>query len=156
MLRECVTGFVGLLVVVGVLAADCPCPEGTWYSLTPMPSRRQEISTAVLGGEIFVIAGFDADGNSTTTVEVYNPQTDSWRSAAPLPIANNHNAAAVAAGTLYAFGGVSNRVFAYDPENDAWSDVAPMHYQHGNTPAVAVIDDRIYVAGGTGPGMLQN
>src|SRR5262249_61506686 len=87
-------------------------------------------------------------GTSTDPVEVYNPATDPWRRAAPLPIATNHNAAAVAAGTLYAFGGTSNRAFAYHPAQDTWTEVASMRYEHGNTPAVAVIADRIYVAGG--------
>src|SRR5713101_8467655 len=115
--------------------------DGVWVSLSSMPSRRQEISTAVLNGEIYVIAGYNQSGASTNTVEVYNPGTDTWRRAAPLPIATNHNAAAVAAGILYAFGGTSNRTFAYDPKNDAWLEVSPMRYQHGNTPAVTVIDD---------------
>ena len=30
-----------------------------------------------------------------------------------------------------------------------------MNFQHGNTAAVAVIDGRVYVAGGDGPGMNQ-
>jgi N-acetylneuraminic acid mutarotase len=155
MWRKSVCGVIALLATAGTLAADCPCPDGTWYTLAAMPFKRQEISTAVLNGEIYVIAGYDEAGQSTSTVQVYDPASDSWRLAADLPIANNHNAAAVAAGTLYAFGGESNRVFAYDPDQDAWFDVAPMKYQHGNTPAVAVIDDYIYVAGGTGPGMTQ-
>ncbi len=131
------------------------CDGGTWYTLQSMPSKRQELSTAVLNGEVYAIAGYDSFGNSTTTVEVYNPDTDSWRNAAALPIANNHNAAAVAGGTLYVFGGLSESVFAYNPDKDSWSPVASMHYRHGNTPAVAVIDGKIYVAGGNGPGMMQ-
>jgi N-acetylneuraminic acid mutarotase len=136
--------------------ADGECPGGTWTTLAPMPSRRQELSTAAYNGEIFTIAGYNELGQSTSTVEVYSPDTKSWRTAASLPIATNHNAAAVAAGTLYAFGGTSNRVFAYDPKNDAWNEVSPMHFQHGNTPAVAVVNDLIYVAGGNGPGMTGN
>ena len=111
---------------------------------------RQELSTAVLDGKIFVIAGFDSSGTSTNTVEVYDPETDTWTSAAPLPIATNHNAAAVAAGKLYAFGGTSKRAFVYHPDQNSWSDVAPTNYMHSDTPAVAVIDDLIYVAGGSG------
>src|SRR5207248_800512 len=57
---------------------------------------------------------------------------------------------------LFAFGGLSNRVFAYDPARDAWVDVAPSRFRHGDTPAVGVLDDRIYVAGGTGAGMIGN
>ena len=143
---------IGNLPALGIQAAS----GGEWSTLAPMPTARQEISTAVLNGKVFVIAGFNSAGNSTNTVEVYDPLTNTWSSAAPLPIITNHNAAAVAAGTLYAFGGTSNRVFAYDPRRNTWSDVAPMRYMHGNTPAVAVIKDLIYVAGGTGPGMNGN
>ncbi len=128
---------------------------GTWQTLAPMPSARQELSSAVLNGKIYVIAGFDSAGASTTTVEVYNPATNTWASVQPIPIANNHNNAAVAAGKLYTFGGVSNAAFVYDPALNIWSPVASMNFQHGGTAAVGVIDDKIYVAGGNGGGMQQ-
>src|SRR4029453_11501676 len=79
--------------------------NGAWVSLAPMPLARQEISSAVLDGKIYVIAGFTSSGTSTSDVQVYDPVTDTWSRAAPLPVATNHNAAAVAAGKLYAFGG---------------------------------------------------
>jgi N-acetylneuraminic acid mutarotase len=129
---------------------------GTWLSLAPMPLARQELACAVLDGKVYVIAGFTGSGTSTSDVQVYDPATDTWGSAAPLPIATNHNAAAVAAGKLYAFGGTSNHVFLYSPPQNTWSEVAAMRFMHGNTPAVAVIDNRIYVAGGTGEGMTGN
>ncbi|HEV8159155.1 MAG TPA: hypothetical protein VGP58_09000, partial [Pyrinomonadaceae bacterium] len=40
---------------------------GAWRTLAPMPSARQEISTAVLNGKIYVIAGFTSTGASTNT-----------------------------------------------------------------------------------------
>jgi N-acetylneuraminic acid mutarotase len=129
---------------------------GTWRSLSAMPAPRQELATAVLNGKIFVIAGFDGAGQPTDSVFIYDPSTDRWSSGAPLPIENHHPGAAVARGTLFAFGGLSNRTFAYDPAPDAWKDVAPARFRHGDTPAVAVLDDRIYVAGGTGAGMIGN
>ncbi len=91
---------------------------GAWRTLEPMPSARQEISTAVLNGKIYVIAGFTSTGASTNTVEVYDPTTNSWTSAAPIPILTNHNNAAVAAGKLYTFGGTSNRTFLYNPQTN--------------------------------------
>jgi N-acetylneuraminic acid mutarotase len=123
---------------------------GSWQTLAPMPSARQEISTAVLSGKVYVIAGYDANAASTSTVQVYNPNTNTWAPAQPIPIPNNHNNAAVAAGRLYTFGGLSNRAFVYDPAGDSWTDVAPMNVAHGNTAAVGVFNDKIYVAGGTG------
>ena len=118
-----------------------------------MPAARQEIATAALNGLIYVIGGFDSAGQSTSSVFVYNPQSNSWSTAASLPIVNNHGAAAVANGQLFAFGGVSNRAFVYT--GNSWSEVASMNFQHGNTAAVAVINNKIYVAGGTGPGATQ-
>jgi N-acetylneuraminic acid mutarotase len=137
------------------MASSGHAGAGEWQTLAPMPSARQEISTAVLNGKIYVIAGFDSGGASTNTVEVYNPATNNWASAQPIPIANNHNNAAVAAGKLYTFGGVSNAAFVYDPALNIWSPVASMNFQHGGTAAVGVINDKIYVAGGAGGGMQQ-
>src|SRR5262245_31471632 len=144
------------LCAVVVRAALQTGDRGAFTTLAPVPSVRQEISTAVLNGRIFVIAGFNSSGGNTNTVEVYDPQTNTWSPAAALPIATNHNAAAVAAGKLYAFGGTSNRAFVYNPQTNSWSDVAPMRFQHANTPAVGVINDKIYVAGGNGPNMNQS
>ncbi len=147
----------GLLIsLLLAVASDAQAGGGQWQTLAPMPSARQEISTGVLNGKIYVIAGFDSGGASTSTVEVYNPATNSWASAQPIPIANNHNNAAVAAGKLYTFGGVSNAAFVYDPALNTWSPVASMNFQHGGTAAVGVINDKIYVAGGSGGGMQQH
>ncbi|MFN2476536.1 MAG: Kelch repeat-containing protein [Chthoniobacterales bacterium] len=121
---------------------------GSWRSLAPLPTARQELATAVLNGKIYVIGGYDENRRSTTTVDDYNPATDRWASAQPIPFANNHNGAAVAAGKLYAFGGISRSTFVYDPINDSWSPVATMLFGHSNTAAVGVINDKIYVAGG--------
>ena len=92
-----------LPVVVGGQTAG-----GTWQTLAPMPAARQELASAVLNGKIYVLAGYDENGNSTDSVFVYDPATNTWASAHPLPGLNNHNSAAVAAGKLYSFGGRSN------------------------------------------------
>ena len=123
---------------------------GAWKTLAPMPSARQEISTAVFNGRVYVIAGFTSSGASTSTVEVYEPANNTWSTAGSIPILNNHNNAAVAAGALYTFGGVSNFSYRYNPQTDTWSPVAPSHFQHGGTAAVGVINNKIYVAGGSG------
>ena len=69
-----------------------------------MPVKRQEIATAVLDGKVYVLGGYDEMRRSTATVEVYNPTTDTWAFARPLPVTVNHNATAVVAGRLYSFG----------------------------------------------------
>jgi uncharacterized protein (TIGR03437 family) len=116
---------------------------------------RQEVSTSVLGSRVYVIGGFFSNGASSNLVEIYDSSTNTWLSAAPLPIETNHNAAATVGNRIFAFGGTSNRCFAYNPDLNQWSEVASMNFRHGNTPAVAVIEGKIYVAGGDGPGMNQ-
>ena len=125
---------------------------GEWKVLPDMPTARQELATAVLNGKIYTIGGFDGAVRATRTVEVFNPATNTWATAADNPVANQHNAAAVAAGKLYSFGGISKSTAVYDPINNSWSLVAPTFYGHPGTAAVGVIDDKIYVAGGSAAG----
>ena len=38
---------------------------GTWQLGAPMPVARQELATGALNGKMYVIGGYDADGNAT-------------------------------------------------------------------------------------------
>jgi len=136
-----------LLSSVLVRASDAQTGGGQWVSLAPMPSERQEVAAALFNGKIYVIAGYDGARVPTNTVDVYNPPTNSWATVQPIPIANDHNSAAVAAGKLYSFGGTRTETFVYDPVNNSWSEVASSLSAH-RYPAVGVINDKIYVAGG--------
>ncbi len=79
----------GLIISLLLAAAsDGQTVGGTWQQLASMPTARQELASAVLNGKIYVIGGLNADGISTNTVEVYNPATNTWTSAQPLPLAN--------------------------------------------------------------------
>ncbi|MEO7165629.1 MAG: kelch repeat-containing protein [Spartobacteria bacterium] len=115
----------------------------TWQTLQPLPEARAEMATAALNGKVYVLGGFDNKGFPTATVEVYDPTNDSWSFAQPLPDPVDHNAAAVAAGRLYTANGL-----VYDEAHDAWTPVAAPKYSHGRTPAVGVLNDKIYLAGG--------
>ena len=99
--------FIGItgIIAASLLPALGQATSAGWSTLAPLPTARQEISVSVLDGKVFVIAGYDANGQSTATVEVYDPRSNAWQKAAPLPIATNHNAAATVNGRLYAFGG---------------------------------------------------
>ena len=136
-MRKAAIAFIG---ISGIIAASLLPALGqaisTWSTLAPLPTARQEIAVAVLDGKVFVIAGYDANGQSTATVEVYDPRSNAWQKAASLPIATNHNDAATVNGRLYAFGGTSPRAFVYAADRDAWTEVASMRHPHGGTPAV--------------------
>src|SRR4030095_9122000 len=95
--------FIGITGIIAgsLLPALGQATSARWSTLAPLPTARQEISVSVLDGKVFVIAGYDANGQSTATVEVYDPRSNAWQKAAPLPIATNHNAAATVNGRLY-------------------------------------------------------
>lgn len=134
--------------------ATAPQTGGVWKTFADMNSERQEVASAVLNGKIYVLGGLEMDAQdsnvprATRYVEAYNPATDTWAYVQDLPSANHHNAAAVAGGKLYAFGGVGKATFVYDPVNNSWTRVADTKFSHANTAAVGVINDKIYVAGG--------
>src|SRR5262245_65966581 len=90
-----------------VTPAAPPAGAG-WSSRAPMNEARQEVGVAELGGRLYVVGGFRADGSHTATVEVYDPATNLWSFAAPMPIALDHCAAVAAGGRIYVFGGASD------------------------------------------------
>ena len=126
-----------------------------------MPTPRKEISnaTVTLNGEIYVLGGVEQSGSVSNVVDVYNPVTDSWRSAAPLPLAVWRSSAAVANGRIYIIGGYqfqstrsfpfnpTNRVFEYNPDDNSWAEKAPMSAARGSLSSINM-DGEIHVLGG--------
>ena len=147
--------FVSILLVLSFEAATAlaQCPAGRWESLAPMIEPRQELAAAELGGVIFTVGGLVG---SATANEVYDPFNDSWSIEADFPVATDHSWAVALGSRLYVGGGSSNRVFSYDPAFDRWNEVASSAFVHGGTPAAAVLNGRILVAGGSGGGMVGN
>ena len=87
---------------------------------------------ATLGGKIYAVGGVDDDGNLLSSVEAFDPQTNSWAAVAPMSTARSCFSFAVVSGKLYAVGGEDAdyttvaSVGAYDPQHDRWEAVAPM------------------------------
>jgi N-acetylneuraminic acid mutarotase len=149
--QECVAGmrplFAGAIISFVVAAGTANGQSnGSWQNRAPLPTARQELATAAFNGKIYVMGGYDIHLDSTAIVEVYDPGTDTWSTIHPLPSATNHNAAAVAGGKLYSINGAL--VHYYDPASDSWIQVAHTLSGHYGTPAVGIIDEKIYIAGG--------
>jgi N-acetylneuraminic acid mutarotase len=140
-----------LVLESGAVLAQCPA--GNWATLSPMNEPRQELAAAELDGKIYAVGGL---GGRPDANEIYDLVTDRWSLGADLPAGTDHAWAVSLGGRLYVGGGTSNRVFSYDPSSDTWTEVASSTFVHGGTPAAAVIDGRIFVAGGAGGGMAGN
>jgi N-acetylneuraminic acid mutarotase len=107
----------------------------TWTRGTDMPTRRLLQATATWNGEIYVFGGITSvpswQGQILDTTEVYDPQTDTWRTVAPMPLRVWEQSAEVIDGKIYVLGGASGtnavRILqVYDPQTDTWANGTPL------------------------------
>lgn len=127
--------------------------EGT---AAAMPFPRGEHGVAALNDEVYVLGGFTP--SVTASVQVYSPETDSWRDAADFPVVFHHPNVASLNGQLYVLGfhagngqrAGDGRSFVYDPLTDAWSPLTsmPLGTERGAS-CVTTFEGKIYVFGGT-------
>jgi hypothetical protein len=65
-------------------------PSGIWVTKAPMPTARARFGlVAARNGKIYALGGSEgqtAAGEHLTTVEEYDPTTNSWATKAPMPI----------------------------------------------------------------------
>ncbi len=130
---------------------------GTWEEVAPIATGpRQEVGVAVIGDEMYVVGGANEALQFQASVEVYHPQSDTWRSAQPLPLRMHHANVAAWNDKLYVLGFLTDRSFTphgrsfvYDPQTDTWDEISPLpNGTERGASAVGVIEDKIYVAGG--------
>jgi N-acetylneuraminic acid mutarotase len=142
---------VGLLSLSSISLAQEP-----WTTKTDMPTARAGFSASVVDGKIYAIGGatiVNLVGPYLSTVEMYDPATDTWTAKAPMSTGRIYHYSAVVNGIIYVFGGDSGNdtigtVEAYDPASDSWTNKSNMSSARGAHRAVAV-NGKIYVIGGT-------
>lgn len=130
-------------------------PPGRWVSRAPLPLPRSEMAWATSwAGKLHVIGGYAEGRTDKPYHHVYDPGTDAWVEAAPIPRGANHVGVVADAGRIYAIGGFSeqnraadNLAFIYLVAEDRWERIAPMSRPRG-AAAVAAVGGRIYVIGG--------
>jgi N-acetylneuraminic acid mutarotase len=104
----------------------------------------------VLDGRLHLIGGKTTGGADTGEHDVYDPATDRWTTAAPMPTARDHAAAAVVDGVVHVAAGRPDDLGvheAYDPRTDRWTTLAPLPRGRSSL-AGAALDGRFVVLGG--------
>jgi hypothetical protein len=78
----------------------------TWETgLTPMPTPREHLASAAVGGKLYVIGGrWNGVGNKAT-LEVYDPAKDSWESLPDMPSMRGGLTAGAIDNLIYVGGG---------------------------------------------------
>lgn len=122
--------------------------RNSWRRGDSLPLPLGEVAGGVIDGEIYLVG----EGDSPTLR--YSTATGRWSPPGTLSVrlaAGNHHAAEVLGGKLYLLGGFRRAseglVQIYDPALDLWQLGPKMPFAAGSS-ASAVIDGKIYVAGG--------
>ena len=120
-------------------------------------------ASAVVNNSIYIIGGQDEWLGPKQNInvdfnQIYTPANDTWSLGAPIPVATLEAGAGATTGVMapeqiYVFGNSislgegSNQNYAYNPTTNSWASGATMPNACYN-PAVAVVNDLIYVIGG--------
>ncbi len=144
-----------------------------WKALAPMPTKRGAAVAAAVNNKLYVIGGATMLPNSKetsihparahrslTTVEEYDPATNTWRERSMMPTPRNHFAVGAVNGKIYAIAGRIGAAFIsgggnrldlveeYDVATDTWNSVRARMPTPRSAVAYGVHGGRVYVAGG--------
>ncbi len=118
-------------------------------SLAAAGRARPHGARALTTEDIYAIGGrIDTPAHNTSYVDVYDPKSDNWTSAAPLPAPRSGMAVADYEGGILAMGGEQAGMtsafksnFAYDPTSDGWSPSMTSTLPEGRHGTGAVVVD---------------
>lgn len=133
------TGYIPVSTTVG---------GNLWLSMAAMPNQRNGFGAVNLNGKIYTMGG----GSGTVAVDVYDPATNTWGSAAPLLAPHQFPQAVNLNGFIYLMGGnnpgnSNPSVQRYDPSTNTWSLAGSMTTSRSRFGAVA-LNGRIWAFGG--------
>jgi N-acetylneuraminic acid mutarotase len=123
-----------------------------------MPTERSFVTSCVVNGKIYVFGGGNDNIGSKilSTVEIYDPSTDTWTQGTDMPIPRLLLSSCAVNGLIYVMGGVDNKdnifstVEIYDPKNDKWIEGENMPTARISARSYPVLDGKIYIIGGVG------
>jgi N-acetylneuraminic acid mutarotase len=127
-----------------------------WEVLPNLPSQRNHIAGAALNGRIHIVGGRLGNGLSplkSTAHEVFDPQTGSWTTAAPMLSGRSGINGVVARGCFHVWGGESPAGMSpqheyYDPRANQWASLRNMPLPVHGVVGSAFLDGLIWVTGG--------
>lgn len=131
-----------------------------WEKRANMPTKRERMGTAVVGGKVYVIGGHvllqgvGIADRFITTIEAYNPKIDRWRKLPDMPKFRFTFATTVVDNEIYIIGGYSlengfkriTAVDVYNPMVNRWRIIEPI--PTAKTTVAAVAKGTIYLFGG--------
>lgn len=140
-----------------------------WTRAAPLPLPRNQHSVAVVNDRIYIIGGqlnHDSQQLDQARVDIYDPVSDAWTEGPSLPVAHSHSEGAtfVYENRIWMVGGHSTpeggkKGFCPNVvtlrEGEEWEVTCHLP-KPVSSPAAAIINDRLYVAGGWDGRMDEN
>jgi hypothetical protein len=128
--------------------------QGRWVEQPRLPVPVGEMGVIDCGGKIHIIGGYARGRVDNDFHQVFDPTTQQWSFATPVPFPCNHIALAAISSRIYAFGGFieqnrcpHSKCFVYDTQTDEWTPIAGLGRPRGAAAAV-VINGQIHLLGG--------
>ena len=130
-----------------------------WTTSAALPTPRNHLGTAVLGGKIYAVGGKlgNDSGARLTAVHVWNPAAPgAWTVAASIPVARSHilGATFVMGNRIVIAGGDTNTtnqatalVSAYNPTTNSWATLTPLPAARHSGAATALGNQIFFTTG---------
>lgn len=128
----------------------------SWEVLPNLPTQRNHFTGAAINGKVHYVGGRQGPGLSplvTPVHEVFDPQTKTWSTLAPMLRSRSGMNGVMAKGCFHVWGGEEQAgMFAdhdiYDPRTNEWKRLydmpIPVHGVYGS----AFVNDLIWISGG--------
>ncbi|XP_055357418.1 kelch-like protein 3 isoform X2 [Paramacrobiotus metropolitanus] len=126
--------------------------------VAPMLTPRRLEGLVALNGRVYSAGGYSTRGPHPppplTSMEAYNPESNSWSAVAPLPNALVRPVMVACDGRFYVFGGIiagggrSKCAFSYDPAADTWTRLSDMPTARSDCVGCVAPSGLIFVIGG--------
>ena len=133
--------------------------EDKWEMGKPLQEARHGVQVAAVDGKLYAIGGaydHNKDFKLSFAFERYDLESKTWELLPDMPVAVLGPGIAVFEGMIFVIGGstikgesqeASDKVYVFDTNKKTWGMASPLP-KGIQFPAVAYIDDRIYVIGG--------
>jgi hypothetical protein len=127
-----------------------------WEVLPNLPSQRNHITGAAINGRIHIVGGRLGNGLSplkSDAHEVFDPQTRTWTTAAPMLRGRSGMNGVVARGCFHVWGGEAPTGMTpdhdyYDPRTNTWSRLRDMPKPVHGVVGSAFVNNLIWAVGG--------
>ncbi|XP_043562574.1 kelch-like protein 36 isoform X1 [Chiloscyllium plagiosum] len=165
--HHCVTVFGGFIFMAGGSSSrdnggdaasnilyryDPRCNQ--WFKVAPMNQRRVDFYLDAFANFLIAVGGRNENG-ALSSVEIYDPNNDSWSYVAGLPRFTYGHAGSIYKELVYISGGHDYQIgpyrknlLCYDYRTDVWEEKRPMITARG-WHCMCTLQDHIYAIGGS-------